>query len=185
MNSHLCRRVAGGVQGQAVAAVLFQNREEDSCFCTGWILSMQHSSDRSPEEDVGNRERGRRELQESTTTCVSTFCLHHCMWWETTQPFLPLVEGQAGDSAHMTDHQSSFWTGVWQFHPYAGATMTPTCLHWNVKLLISPISPVVLAWWGQSVAGWCHSGWWSLCTRSHPQQCSPGPRRPGPRHSGR
>lgn len=80
MNSHLCRRVAGGVQGQAVAAVLFQNREEGSCFCTGWILSMQHSSDRSPEEDVGNRERGRRELQESTTTtCVSTFCLHHCM----------------------------------------------------------------------------------------------------------
>ena len=63
MNSHLCRRVAGGVQGQAVAAVLFQNREEDSCFCTGWILSMQHSSDRSPEEDVGNRERGRRSCK--------------------------------------------------------------------------------------------------------------------------
>lgn len=64
MNSHLCQHVAGGVQGQAVAAVLFQNREEGSCFCTGWILSMQHSSDRSPEEDVGNREREERVARE-------------------------------------------------------------------------------------------------------------------------
>ena len=71
MNSHLCRRVAGGVQGQAVAAVLFQNREEGSCFCTGWILSMQHFSGRSPEEEgVGKREeRVAREVQ------LSTFCL--------------------------------------------------------------------------------------------------------------
>ena len=76
MNSHLCRRVAGGVQGQAVAAVLFQNREEDSCFCTGWILSMQHSSDRSPEEGVGNRER-EEKLQEKynhTFYLLSTAC---------------------------------------------------------------------------------------------------------------
>ena len=54
---HLCRCVAGGVLGQAVAAVPFQNREEGSCFCRGWILSMRHSAGRSPEgEGVGRRE---------------------------------------------------------------------------------------------------------------------------------
>lgn len=54
---HLCQCVAGGVLGQAVAAVLFQSREEGSCFCRGWILSMQHSAGRSPEEEgVGRRE---------------------------------------------------------------------------------------------------------------------------------
>ena len=54
---HLCQCVAGGVLGQAVAAVPFQNREEGSCFCRGWISSMQHSAGRSPEEEgVGRRE---------------------------------------------------------------------------------------------------------------------------------
>lgn len=74
MNSHLCLRVAGGVRGQAVAAVLFQNREEGSCFCTGWISSTQHSLGRSPEEEDVGRERG-ESSKRSTTTCVSTFCL--------------------------------------------------------------------------------------------------------------
>ena len=54
---HLCQCVAGGVLGQAVAAVLFQNREEGSCFCRGWILSMRHSAGRSPEKvSEGERE---------------------------------------------------------------------------------------------------------------------------------
>ena len=57
LNLHLCRCVAGGVLGQAVAAVPFQNREEGSYFCRGWISSMRHSAGRSPEgEGVEQRE---------------------------------------------------------------------------------------------------------------------------------
>ena len=70
LNLHLCRRVAEGVLGLVVAAVQFQNREEGSCFCRGWISSMRHSAGRSPGEGVG-----RRESIKSTTSCMSTFCL--------------------------------------------------------------------------------------------------------------
>lgn len=50
MNLHYCHYVAGGVLTQAVAAVQFQKREVGSCTCKGLIVSMQHSSGRSPDE---------------------------------------------------------------------------------------------------------------------------------------